>query len=121
SHRRAALTVGLEFFRNRFAAPKPDGGGMSGIGKAQFSPLDIGYEIETGREHSRASLFENDGEGASNFREKLARVRGHAGMVLHETTNHARDESRADAVSHHVADQDTGSGFAERKNADEIA
>src|SRR5205085_1974724 len=104
SHRRTALAVGLKYFRNQFAALESEGGGMSGIGKAQFSPLHIGYEIETGREHGCASLLENDGEGAIDFREKLAWVRGHAGMVFHEATNHAGDESRADTVSHYVAD-----------------
>ena len=42
-------------------------------------------------------------------------------MVFDEAANHAGDQSRADAVSHDVADQDTGGGFAEGKDAEEIA
>src|SRR5689334_24782014 len=94
---------------------------MAGIGKAQFSLPHIGDEIETGREHSCASLLENDGEGAIDFGEKLAWVRGHAGMVFDEAANHAGDQSRADAVSHDVADQETRGGFAEGKDAVELA
>ena len=115
ARRRAARILSVELLGRCPALPDVERARMPCIGKTQLRPSHIGHNIETGGEHGGAGLFQDYSESAVDAGEQFTRIAGQPGMFLHQAADHSGDKRGAHPVPHHVADEDTGRFFADRK------